>query len=162
MTAAEIERVLRGRLLVRGNSVRYRFPRQRADRIARCLAALRDATLPTGGLELRDFLCGLPGIGPKTASWIVRNRTGCDLVAILDIHVIRACIAARVFEPDASPARSYFSLEARYLEFARALSARPSVLDGVIWYYMRSFPRSWTERGLSAPLGGARQARLPA
>jgi endonuclease III len=31
----------------------------------------------------------LPGIGPKTASWIARNWLDADDVAILDIHIMR-------------------------------------------------------------------------
>ena len=45
-------------------------------------------------VALRDWLLAIPGIGPKTASWIVRNRTGSSAVAIIDVHILRAGTSA--------------------------------------------------------------------
>ena len=50
--------------------------------------------LPQEPLSLREFLLQLHGIGYKTASWIVRNFTGSDDVAIVDIHLRRAGVIA--------------------------------------------------------------------
>lgn len=133
-TVDELEGALQEPLLVGQRAVRYRFARQKAGFLARCLATLD--TADWSGLDdraLRGFLAGLPGIGPKTASWITRNWRGSDAVAILDIHICRACVRAGVFVAGSDPARDYFGLEARFLEFAEALGTPPSVLDDVMW-----------------------------
>jgi thermostable 8-oxoguanine DNA glycosylase len=123
---------------VGGRLVRYRFARQRARYLAGSLEGLRN--IPEDTLDdvgFRDALCELPGIGPKTASWIVRNRRGSDAVAILDVHIVRACQAMRLFPSRSDPARTYRQLEALFLEFCQRTGARASVLDGVMWSTMR-------------------------
>jgi N-glycosylase/DNA lyase len=95
----ELERVLRQPLQVGARTVRYRFPRQRAAYLAVALARLQAQPPPPSARALRGWLLELPGIGPKTASWIVRNHLGSNEVAIIDIHVLRAGIAASVFSP---------------------------------------------------------------
>jgi len=88
-------------------------------------------------LELRDELLNLEGVGPKTASWIVRNLRGSDEVAILDIHVLRACSAMAVFPEEVSLPKDYEALERRFLNFATAIEVRASILDAVMWTEMR-------------------------
>jgi thermostable 8-oxoguanine DNA glycosylase len=137
-SADQIEAQLSTPLVIGARRVRYRFSRQKAQQLAKCLELLDvprfDALLDR---DFRDALSTLPGIGPKTASWITRNWRGSDAVAILDVHICRACQVAGVFTTDASPARSYFRLETLFLEFARALQVRASVLDNVMWQTMR-------------------------
>jgi N-glycosylase/DNA lyase len=129
----EIEKILRRPLTVFGTTRKYRFPSQRADRLTRCLAFLDDGNLPSEPLQVRDWLLQAPGIGPKTASWIVRNHFDSDDVAILDIHVIRAGAAAGVFDPGWGVARNYLIMEAFFLEWARRGGVRASDLDATIW-----------------------------
>jgi len=129
-------------LVVDGRSTRYRFPRQRAVRIACALATsnLRESDR-SEPLALRNALMHLPGIGPKTASWIVRNWAGSDAVAILDVHVLRAGQIMGLFPRDLRLPRDYASLERDFLDFARALGVRPSLLDAIIWREMRILTR---------------------
>jgi thermostable 8-oxoguanine DNA glycosylase len=82
------------------------------------------------------------GIGPKTASWITRNWLGCDQVAILDIHIIRAGLLIGLFKVDQKVERDYEAMEARFLAFAKALDVRPSLLDAVMWRSMRKLGRT--------------------
>ena len=88
-------------------------------------------------LDLRRKLLELEGVGPKTASWIVRNLLGTDEVAILDIHVLRACQAMQLFPDAVSLPRDYVPLEKRFLAFASAIAVRASILDMVMWVEMR-------------------------
>ncbi|MBB4041653.1 thermostable 8-oxoguanine DNA glycosylase [Microvirga flocculans] len=134
----ECERLLLEPFLVGGRPVRYRFARQRARYLAGTLRGLK--AIDEAGLSdvaFRDALCTLPGIGPKTASWIVRNRRASDAVAILDVHIIRACQIMGVFPESACPARHYLGLEKRFLDFCLAAGARASVVDAVMWGTMR-------------------------
>ncbi|MER9288611.1 endonuclease III domain-containing protein [Mesorhizobium sp. M0518] len=139
LSLAEAEALLSEPLSVRGRTVHYRFAKQRARYLHGCLSGL--STIDEGSLadrELRDSLCQLPGVGPKTASWVVRNRRRSDNVAILDVHIIRACSQIGVFPAKANPATDYFGLERKYLNFSSAIGVRASILDAVMWKIMRS------------------------
>ena len=137
--AAFLEDLLSEPLLVNGRSVKYRFPRQRAGRLALALRYLRDNPLEQlVDLDLRDALMVIPGIGPKTASWIVRNWTGSDAVAILDVHVIRAGQIMGLFPERVRLPKDYKILEARFLTFAAAIGIPASLLDALIWREMRT------------------------
>ena len=133
----ELERALTRPFKVANSWRKYRFARQRAKYLRGAIKAVR-AVVPTrDGRELRNQLISITGVGPKTASWIVRNHLGSDDVAILDVHITRAGIAAGVFPESADPIRHYFKLEARFLEFCVAIDEPASRLDAIMWDYMR-------------------------
>src|SRR4029077_2894990 len=69
-SASMIEAVLSSPLRV---GPRVRFPRQKSIYVAAALRDLAEFEEPKGDVELRDRLLSLPGVGLKTASWIVRN-----------------------------------------------------------------------------------------
>ena len=131
--AEDIELILRNPLVVNGCERKYRFPNQRADRLAQCLHFLDFNVQPHEPTLVREWLLKVPGIGPKTASWIVRNHFDCDDVAILDIHIMRVGIAAGIFDPSWSAAKNYPLIESFFLEWARIGGVRASDLDSVIW-----------------------------
>jgi thermostable 8-oxoguanine DNA glycosylase len=138
-TEDQIRSLLCVPLSVFGKSRRYRFPNQRAARLAamrKRLSAVDYKALPEEEAAL--ILRGLPGIGPKTAAWILRNHYGSDSVAILDIHVIRACIKLGVFPSNPKLPQDYEPLQQRFLELADKLAIKPSILDAVMWTDMRS------------------------
>jgi N-glycosylase/DNA lyase len=124
-TADRIEPALRG--------LHYRFPAQKAVYLTAALAALKSGRPPSAARELRDWLRHLPGIGPKTASWIVRNHLGSGEVAIIDIHILRAGIRAGVFGPSWTPVRHYALLEAMFLAWAAHGHVSAADLDATIW-----------------------------
>lgn len=138
----EIEALLLEPVSIGERSVRYRFPHQRAGRLAVALRMVEDDPPPTANaLAFRRQLMRIPGIGPKTASWIARNWLGSDEVAILDIHIIRAGVLMGLFDRSQRVPRDYEALERRFLEFCSALGARPSLLDAVMWRAMRNIGR---------------------
>jgi N-glycosylase/DNA lyase len=134
-TSDDIETVLRRPLRPSGvvKPVLYRFPRQRALRLAFCLAELARENPPVEALALRDWLMRLPGIGPKTAAWIARNRTGSDDVAIIDIHLRRAGLAAGFFSPHWRLPRDYGAFELGFVAVARLGGVPTAALDAYIW-----------------------------
>ncbi|WP_245974117.1 hypothetical protein [Bosea caraganae] len=139
LDVARIETLLVEPLDVGGRFVRYRFPRQRASRLFEALRRLDELPVDQlSPLDLRKELITLPGIGPKTASWIVRNWTGTDAVAILDVHVIRAGQMMGLFPERVRLPRDYATLEARFLDFATALRVPASYLDALMWREMRA------------------------
>jgi thermostable 8-oxoguanine DNA glycosylase len=129
-------------LSVRGRSVRYRFVQQKARHVALSMVGIEQINTQVSDRELRDALICLSGIGPKTASWIVRNWRGSDHVSILDVHIVRACRALGVFKSSWRVERHYALMEEAYLSFARAVGARASILDSVMWMTMRRLPTS--------------------
>lgn len=135
----EIRKMLEEPLLVEGRERRYRFPSQKAARLTAAIGQISSARhVHLSDLAFRDWIATLPGVGPKTASWIARNWRGSDEVAILDIHILRACWYIGLFELDISLPKDYIRLERRFLDFARAIGSRPSVLDAVMWDDMRA------------------------
>lgn len=119
-----------------GRVGRYRFARQRARYLAAGLANF-PATL-SHALPMRAALLALPGVGLKTASWIVRDWYGSDDVAVLDVHIIGTCRLMDVFPCEWEPSRNYPEMEQQFLRFARAIGVRPSVLDNVMWREVRA------------------------
>jgi thermostable 8-oxoguanine DNA glycosylase len=127
-------------LEVGGHPVRYRFARQKAQYLADLHRRFRLGGVPTEALPLRQWMMDVKGVGPKTASWIVRNWLYSDEVAILDIHILRAGRLAGFFPVEETVERHYFSLEKRFLSFSKGIGARASELDAVIWSTMREMP----------------------
>jgi len=140
--AQKIEKLLLEPVSVEGKLRRYRFPHQRSARLARAMRLVEENPPATDEPKrFRDDLMRIPGIGPKTASWITRNWLGSDDVAILDIHIIRAGLLIGLFDRGQTVPRDYSAMEERFLSFARALNVRPSLLDAVMWREMRKLHR---------------------
>lgn len=133
---------LREPLTVNGRRITYRFWRRKSSCLADVYAWLRtERAVSSDPRELRNRLLALPGIGLKTASWIVRNWLASDEVAILDIHVVRAGVLANIFSKQDNVSRQYLQMEARFIAFAKALGVPTSALDVLIWTLMRATPR---------------------
>ncbi len=129
-------------LTVHGRTVRYRFAAQKARYLAAALKMVSNAPSNCSGKTLRDWLLQVPGIGPKTASWVARNWLGADDVAILDIHILRFGQAINLFPENLTVERHYEALEALFLAFSAKVGIRPSDLDAVIWLEMAGSPVS--------------------
>jgi N-glycosylase/DNA lyase len=122
-------------------AVHYRFARQKSKYLAAALSRLARETPPTNsGRDLRDWLLAIPGIGPKTASWIARNWLDADDVAIIDIHILRAGRLGGFLNKGLTVERHYLAIEKQFIAFSNALGIRPSELDAVIWHEMMSSP----------------------
>lgn len=130
-SARVIEEVLRHPLP--GGYGRYRFPHQRATRIAEALERVRSHPPPEDPHELRRYLLDLRGVGPKTAAWIVRNVTGSADVAIIDIWLVRAMTWIGVFRPEWRVERHYDLFEDAFLQYAAHGDVEPGALDLCIW-----------------------------
>ena len=141
-----VEALLRNPVVVDGRARRYRFPRQRSMRL--CAAFDYVSRLDTDALEdreLRNALSLSPGIGLKTASWIVRNLRSSNAVAIIDIHVARAGVVAGVFDSRWHVARDYMLYEEAFLSWSHAGNVGAAKLDAVIWSAL-SGKGSWSRQ----------------
>lgn len=137
--ATEIEAALDEPLLIGGRPRRYRFSRQKAKYLSACLERLCVFEEPKNDLKFREKLAELPGVGLKTASWIVRNMRPESNVAIIDVHILRAGLTIGLFPQDWTPQKNYLELEDRFVAFSQALDAAPAMLDALMWDYMRRF-----------------------
>ena len=126
-----------------GELRRYRFPARKAQLVAdathwvreqgsirRRLVALEDEQ------ARRDWLCRCPGVGMKTASWVLRNCGWAQHLAILDVHLVRALTEAGVISEPQLP-RDYLTVEDAYLQWAHRLGACPAALDLFLWEVQR-------------------------
>lgn len=157
-SARDLEDVLSLPFLVRGVHRRYRFPKQKSRYLAACLKQIKAYTEPSDDIAFRDELAELPGIGLKTASWIVRNYRASNSVAILDVHILRAGRHIDLFGSTLQPQKHYRALETAFLDFADALGTTAGLLDGLMWDYMR---RMTQIRASAAPqMHGGRQGDL--
>ena len=134
---AMLRQLLKTPATFRRKTYGYRFPNQKARYLAQALVAFASGKIPRDDLGLRDWLLQLPGIGQKTAAWIVRNCLGSDNVAIIDIHLQRAGRLMGLFDARALTDKTYSYFEERFLAFARAMKVQPSSLDMLIWETMR-------------------------
>ena len=144
-------------LAVSGRTVKYRFARQKAGYLAGSMAQLSLLDHSQDDRALRDELTTLPGIGPKTASWIVRNWRGSDSVSILDIHILRAGRILGIFPQNWAVERHYMKLEDAFLNFAETISVKASILDSVMWMNMRQLPQEIVQRLMDPNATGPRK-----
>ncbi len=134
VTSSKLEAALKEEF----NGRKYRFPRQKARFLAESLERLSQIEERVCDIAFRDELATLPGVGLKTASWIVRNRRNSDNVAVLDVHIVRAGRYIGFFSRSTEPSRHYRTMENRFISFARGLEVRAVDLDSAMWQVMRS------------------------
>jgi N-glycosylase/DNA lyase len=143
-SADEVEAVLaRPMALGAGRLVRYRFAAQRAKRVSAALLFLAEHKPPSQARELRDWLLAVPGVGPKTAAWITRNRLGAENVAIIDVHVRRAGLAAGFFCPSWKLPVDYGAYEEAFCAVAEIGRVSSASLDARIWRDLSFLGRAW-------------------
>lgn len=140
--AEEIEAVLSIPFDDHGQLRKYRFPRQKAIYLSASLRLLTGFSEPEDDRQFRDCLAQLPGVGLKTASWVVRNLRPFSSVAVIDVHILRAGRYIGLFPDTWEPSRNYRDLEHRFVEFAGALNVPAPTLDSIMWHYMRRLSSS--------------------
>jgi thermostable 8-oxoguanine DNA glycosylase len=122
---------------------RYRFPHMKT----RLIVNARRWLVAQGSLnealadiksepERRRLLCECPGLGNKTASWLLRNVGLASRLAILDIHVVRALQAAGRVTTERLP-RDYEVVEAAFIQWCDELGAPPAAFDLFVWDWQR-------------------------
>jgi thermostable 8-oxoguanine DNA glycosylase len=130
-------------LRTNGELRRYRFPSRKAQLIAAAQEWLYDQDSLTAALaELesdgarRKLICQCPGIGLKSASWLLRNTGWASELAILDIHVIRAMEGCGRIR-DVHLPRDYERVEQIYLAWCDEIGSDPARFDLVLWDFSR-------------------------
>ena len=127
-----------------GTLRRYRFPAQKASAIVRARRWIRDhdpllerlRQLPTAR-DRRVLLLGCPGVGYKTASWVLRNTGLGNTLAIIDIHVLRALEDSERVSRDIRMPQDYEMVEVAFLEWCAELDAPSAAFDLFLWQWQR-------------------------
>jgi N-glycosylase/DNA lyase len=126
-----------------GSMRRYRYPKRKAQALseaARWMAEHGPLFSALLGLdserERRSFLCACPGIGLKSASWLLRNCGLAGNLAILDVHVLRAMRESGRAHSWAMS--DYEGLEQVFLAWCEDLGTEPAGFDLMLWEWSRS------------------------
>jgi N-glycosylase/DNA lyase len=140
--AGVFEKLLYEPLQIGPRRAQYRFWKQKARYLADAFHHLQFADLALDdAVDLRNKLMTFSGIGPKTASWIVRNWMSSNDVAILDIHIVRAGLLMNLYRQSEQIERDYLQMEEKFVTLAAKLTVPTSDLDALIWSMMRTTPR---------------------
>jgi len=142
---------------VDGTLRRYRFPVRKARLVTMAVMWAREQGMLEGRLaelcseqERRRWLCGCPGVGMKTASWMLRNCGWARELAVLDVHLLRALDEVGLLRARRLP-RDYECIERDYLEWAATLEACPAALDLFLWDVQRTAGEGHRNRASRPP-----------
>ncbi|ANH66674.1 hypothetical protein [Mitsuaria sp. 7] len=127
---------------VDGKALGFRFAAPKAKHLAAVMPALLSAPDFEAGQDLRNWLMELPGVGPKTASAIVRGWSASEDVALLDVHLLRVGQVIGLFSRKLTVERHYLEAEARLLKLCAAMDVRPSELEAVVAAEMSRSPET--------------------
>lgn len=127
---------------VEGKLLGFRFAAQKARHLAAVMPALLSAPDFEAGQDVRNWLMALPGVGPKTASAIVRAWSASEEIALLDAHLLRVGQVIGLFSRKLTVERHYLEAEARLLKLCAAMDLRPSELESVVAAEMRRSPET--------------------
>ena len=127
-----------------GSFRRYRFPRQRASVIVKARKwVLTQEPLDKCLIRLdspkdrRRFLSECPGVGFKSASWLLRNLGLGNELAIIDVHLLRALMDARRISRDVRIPKDYEMAEEAFLAWCDELGAPAAAFDLFVWHWQR-------------------------
>ena len=151
-TETELEKVLREELSSPqfdprrkdGSLRKYRYPNRKAQLLLEARAWVLDSGGLSEGLaaidcerERRRWLCSCPGLGPKSASWLLRNTGYAKHLAILDVHILRAMNEAGRLSVSKLP-QNYEEVELQFLAWCEELDAPVSAFDLFLWEWQRT------------------------
>ena len=127
-----------------GSLRRYRFPKRKAAIIVKARGWVRSRKPLDECLlywddpkDRRRILLGCPGLGLKSASWLLRNLGMGDELAVLDVHLVRALQDAKRIGNEIRLPRDYYAVEKAFLNWCHELNAPSAAFDLFIWEWQR-------------------------
>lgn len=105
--------------------------------------------LQTLNSESRMWLCNCPGIGMKSASWLLRNTGFSDDCAVFDVHIIRflGYLGFQTHEPLTE--KIYLNLEDGLRKVCSNIGVSLGKMDYLLWLLSRNGFLDYASRGES-------------
>lgn len=97
--------------------------------------------------KLRAFLVKeIKGIGPKQASFFIRNIGYSDSIAILDSHIVFFLNAIKLLDspkPNLSCISTYQKLESNFKSYSQEMGYSVGIVDQAVWIFTRVLKREF-------------------
>lgn len=90
------------------------------------------------GPDARIWLCDCPGLGMKSASWLLRNTGFNDDCAVFDIHIMRFLSRIGLCVPEQLTVKSYIQLEDTLRTICQKIGASLGAMDYLLWVLGRN------------------------
>lgn len=91
-----------------------------------------------GTKKSRDWLCECPGMGMKSASWLLRNIGVNDDCAVFDVHILRFLSKIGLEVPDTLTTKAYLKLENILRLICEKIGVSLGSLDYLLWILGRN------------------------
>lgn len=88
--------------------------------------------------KARLWLCSCPGVGMKSASWLLRNIGLNDDCAVFDVHIMRFLNRIGISVPEALTVNSYLKLEETLRIICQKIGATLGAMDYLLWVLGRN------------------------
>jgi N-glycosylase/DNA lyase len=145
---SQVFHVLSGRHRESRDNWHYRFPRTRAQQLAKARDAIAKRPVSERLSDIFDpkqvrrrMVKEIPGLGPKQASMFLRNVGKTYDLAILDTHVLRFMYLQDLLclrDMNIGTISAYERIERIVADYAVGVGYPPGYLDWAIWATMRA------------------------
>jgi thermostable 8-oxoguanine DNA glycosylase len=112
-----------------------------------CEWELYDKLLNLEAVESRLWLCTCPGIGMKSASWLLRNTGFNDDCAVFDVHILRFLNYLGFYVPKQLTERMYLNLEEALRKVCNKVGVTLGKMDYLLWLLSRNGFLNYADRG---------------
>lgn len=97
--------------------------------------------------QARIWLCSCPGIGMKSASWLLRNTGLSEDCAVFDVHIIRFLSYLGFHTPESLTEKTYLNLEESLREVCSNVGVPLGKMDYLLWLLSRNGFLDYANRG---------------
>lgn len=91
-----------------------------------------------GSINARYWLCECPGLGMKSASWLLRNTGINDDCAVFDVHILRFLNKLGLEIPENLTQKSYLKLEEALRVICNKIGVSLGSMDYLLWILGRN------------------------
>lgn len=135
--------------LLRSPSIRHRFPKTRADQVAKSLARLGSIGVPLQFFSEFPTACAaraftrdaFPGLGMKQSSMFLRDIGVGHNLAVIDVHILWYLRNVESISLSISSDKGYLKVEDCLRGISSRLGLGMQTLDRLIWISVREFRR---------------------
>ncbi|BFH60492.1 8-oxoguanine DNA glycosylase [Paenibacillus azoreducens] len=138
-----------------GESRKYRYIESKPRTISKagywlwksCEWGLYDKLENMNTIQSRIWLCSCPGIGMKSASWLLRNTGFSEDCAVFDVHIIRFLGYLGFSTPEPLTKKMYLNLEDTLRTVCNNVGVSLGKMDYLLWLLSRNGFLDYANRG---------------